>query len=149
MHRLFVILTALLLLVVWAAPATAKSGKPDKPDKSAPTLIFGVEPPYAGYEPERGICEAEIRLQVQGAANGSRVVFEAYVGPEVLPEMLLSSQEETLRKGGTNNLLFSYDFACQSEIQLDITHVATLYDRKGKELASVQETHLMNFEIHR
>jgi hypothetical protein len=142
MRRLFVTVIALLLVLgTAAAPATAKRDKPDKP---GPSLAFGVEP-YAGYQPELSICVADVPLQVEGAGKGSLVTFEAFR----MPDVLLDSQETTLRTGGSSGLLFSYDFPCESEIQLDITHVATLKDRKGKELASAQETHTMNFEVHR
>ncbi len=140
MRRLLVILIALLLVLgAVAAPATAKRDRPNKP---APTLTFGGEP-YAGYQPQSGICVADVPLQVERAGKGNLVTFEAFLGVE-----LLNSQETTLRTGGSSGLLFSYDFSCESEIQLDITHVATLEDRKGKELASAQETHTMNFVVH-
>lgn len=141
MRRLCVILTALLMLVVLAAPATAKRGGHDKPGKPGPSLTFSVEP-WAEYQPDRGVCVADVGVDVVHETKGKRVVFEALLDGEVLQDTDIA-----LITGGRVGLLFSYEFLCDSEIELEITHVATLYDRKGNELVSVTETRLMDFSI--
>jgi hypothetical protein len=144
MRRLLVILTALLMLAALAAPAAAKPGnsdKPEKPGKPGPSLTFSVEP-WAEYQPDRGVCVADVGVDVVHETKGKRVVFEAVLGTD-----LLRRSEVTLITGGRVGLLFGYDFPCDAEVELEITHVATLYDRKGNELVSVTETRLMDFSI--
>ncbi|MBT8165179.1 MAG: hypothetical protein HKO63_05130 [Acidimicrobiia bacterium] len=144
MRRLLVVLTALLMLAVLAAPAAAKPGNsdtPEKPGKPGPSLTFSVEP-WAEYQPDRGMCVADVGVDVGHAGKGKRVVFEALLDGEVLQDA-----DMTLITGGRVGLLFGYEFPCDSEIELEITHVATLYDRKGIELVSVTETRLMDFSI--
>lgn len=148
MRRLFVTLIALLLaLGAAAAPATAKRDKPAEPAKPAPTLAFGHpagSEPYAGYQPAFGLCVADVYVQVDGAGRRNLVTFEADSADGIVSH----SQDQTLLWGHPIGLLFSYDFPCASEIELEITHVVTLQDRKGTELASIQATPTMNFVVH-
>jgi hypothetical protein len=133
------------MLTVLAAPAAAKPGNSDKPKKPGPLLTFSVEP-WAEYQPDFSMCVADVGVDVEHAGKGSLVVFEASRNDAELGQVLLQHTEEMLR-GGLDGLLFSYEFPCDSEIKLDVTHVATLYDRKGKELVSTTETRLMDFSI--
>jgi len=141
MRRLCVVLTALVMLAALAAPAAAKPGNSDKPEKPGPSLTFSVEP-WAEYQPDRGMCVADVGVDVVHAGKGKRVVFKALLDGEVLQDT-----QGPLITGGRVGLLFGYEFPCDSEIELEITHVATLYDRKGTELVSVTETRLMDFSI--
>lgn len=146
MRRLFVILTAILMLAVLAAPATAKPGKPDKPEKPGPVLTFGAEP-YAEYQPDIGMCVADVGVDIAYAGKGNLVVFEASREDAVLGRVVFQHSEIELN-GSLNGLLFSYEFPCGSEIELEITHTATLYRRKGTELVSITETRFMDFLIY-
>ena len=141
MRRLCVILTALLMLVILATPATAKRGGHDKPDKPGPLLTFSVEP-WAEYQPDRAVCVADVGVDVVHEGKGKRVVFKALLDGKVLQDT-----DIMLITGGRVGLLFGYEFPCHSASELVIKHVATLYDRKGNELVSVTETRLMDFSI--
>ena len=141
MRRLCVVLTALLMLVLLAAPATAKPGRPDKPGKPGPSLTFSAEP-WAEYQPDPGVCVADVGVDLVHEGKGKRVGFEALLDGKVLQDTDIA-----LITGGRVGLLFSYEFPCDEEVELEITHVATLYDRKGNELVSVTEIRLMDFSI--
>ncbi len=78
------------------------------------------------------------------AGKGSLVVFEASRTDAEFGQVLQHTEE--MLRGGLRELLFSYEFPCDSAVELEITHVATLYDRKGTVLASVTETRLMDFK---
>lgn len=141
MRRLIVILTALLMLALMAAPAAAKREKPDKPGQPAASLEFG-EAAHAEYQPDLGMCVADVQILVNRAGKQSVIVATATTADGVVAH----SQEETLPRAGSFGLLLSYGFECNSEIGwLEVTHAATLYDKRGNEVASIEETRLMNF----
>lgn len=150
MRRIIVILTSMLMLAAMAVPASAKPDKPGKPDqgggKPVPTVEFGWPDgsgPWAEYQPSNEACVADVPVSVTGATKDSRIVFTAKAAT------LLVSNEVTIPRlpGRSLGIIFSYDFPCDAEVELEVVHTAVLYDNNGAEVSSAEATHLMAFLV--
>lgn len=137
MRRIMISLTTMAIaLAMAAAPAAARRDDPGKPQ---PSVAFEDESVACEFQPERGVSVVTMSLRIDRAPGGEKsLVLEASRASTMED---LGSAQMALAPNSKIVATLGYEFASDTESTFEVTHVATLYNRKGQAVATAEAVH--------